>query len=230
MPKRSKSSAQWLKQHFDDEWVKKARALGYRSRASFKLLEINDKEKLIKQGMRVLDLGAAPGGWSQVAIKLVGRSGQVIATDILPIDALPHVNFIQGDFTDELVQAQISNIVGAGPCACPAEGNHGGLPLQVMEKTINLVLSDMAPNMSGIPSSDLPRAMALAELALEMALTCLSPQGSFLVKVFQGEGFPEFRQQLLKQFTRVKSYKPKASRAQSREVYLLAQGLYPKRI
>jgi len=223
VPKRSKSSAQWLRQHFDDPWVKKAQAMGYRSRASFKLIEIHEKEKLIKPGMRVLDLGAAPGGWSQVAVKLVGRHGQVIATDILPMDGIPNVIFIQGDFTDEKIQADISLAVGAGPVACPTEGNHGGLPLQT--KTIDLVLSDIAPNMSGIPSADLPRAMALAELALEMAVNCLSPKGSFLVKVFQGEGFPEFRQQVLQKFTRVKSYKPKASRPQSREVYLLAQGL-----
>ena len=224
MPKRSKSSAQWLRQHFDDPWVKKAQAMGYRSRASFKLIEIHEKEKLIKPGMRVLDLGAAPGGWSQVAVKLVGRHGQIIATDILPMDGIPNVIFIQGDFTDEKIQADISLAVGAPSSIEVSSGAASSAPTKNI-KTIDLVLSDIAPNMSGIPSADLPRAMALAELALEMAVNCLSPKGAFLVKVFQGEGFPEFRQQLLKQFTRVKSYKPKASRPQSREVYLLAQGL-----
>ncbi len=207
MPKRSKSSAQWLRQHFDDVWVKKAQAMGYRSRASFKLLEIHQKEKLIKQGMRVLDLGAAPGGWSQVVVPLVGRRGQVIATDILPMAVLPGVTFIQGDFSDEKVVQQIQSVMGSDA------------------KGMDLVLSDMAPNMSGIPSSDLPRAMALAELALELAVNCLAPQGSFLVKVFQGEGFTEFRQQVLKHFQRIKSHKPTSSRPQSREIYLLAQGL-----
>ncbi|MBU83230.1 23S rRNA (uridine(2552)-2'-O)-methyltransferase RlmE [Alcanivorax sp.] len=202
---RSKTSKAWLKEHFSDQWVAKAQAEGYRSRASFKLLEMHEKDCLFRPGMTVLDLGAAPGGWSQVAGRLMGSHGTVIASDILPMDALPDVTFIEGDFREDAVYEQILAALG--------------------DRKADLVMSDMAPNMSGNKGVDQPRAMYLAELALDMAERVLEPDGQFLVKVFQGEGFDEYRQMLLQRFDRVVSRKPAASRARSTEVYQLASGL-----
>ena len=202
---RSKTSKAWLKEHFSDQWVAKAQAEGYRSRASFKLLEMHEKDRLFRPGMTVLDLGAAPGGWSQVAGRLMGSHGTVIASDILPMDALPDVTFIEGDFREDAVYEQILAALG--------------------DRKADLVMSDMAPNMSGNKGVDQPRAMYLAELALDMAERVLEPDGQFLVKVFQGEGFDEYRQMLLQRFDRVVSRKPAASRARSPEVYQLASGL-----
>ena len=202
---RSKTSKAWLKEHFSDQWVAKAQAEGYRSRASFKLLEMHEKDRLFRPGMTVLDLGAAPGGWSQVAGRLMGSHGTVIASDILPMDALPDVTFIEGDFREDAVYEQILAALG--------------------DRKADLVMSDMAPNMSGNKGVDQPRAMYLAELALDMAERVLEPDGQFLVKVFQGEGFDEYRQMLLQRFDRVVSRKLAASRARSTEVYQLASGL-----
>jgi 23S rRNA (uridine2552-2'-O)-methyltransferase len=202
---RSKTSKAWLKEHFSDQWVAKAQAEGYRSRASFKLLEMNEKDRLFRPGMTVLDLGAAPGGWSQVAGQLMGSHGTVIASDILQMDALPDVTFIEGDFREDAVYEQILAALG--------------------DRKADLVMSDMAPNMSGNKGVDQPRAMYLAELALDMAERVLEPDGQFLVKVFQGEGFDEYRKMLLQRFHRVVSRKPAASRARSTEVYQLASGL-----
>jgi 23S rRNA (uridine2552-2'-O)-methyltransferase len=201
---RSKSSAGWLKEHFDDPYVKEAQKLGYRSRASFKLLEIQEKDKLIRPGMTVVDLGAAPGGWSQVAVNLVGHHGRVIASDILPMDVLAGVDFVQGDFTEEAVLQQILACLG--------------------DRKADLVISDMAPNMSGMNAVDQPRAMYLIELAAEMAGQVLKPDGVFLTKVFHGEGFDELLRQMKGQYSKVSTRKPQASRARSREVYLLAKG------
>ena len=198
---RSKSSQRWLREHFDDQWVAKAQAEGYRSRASFKLLEIHEKDKLFRPGMRVLDLGAAPGGWSQVAARMVGSRGTVVASDILAMDAIPDVSFVQGDFREQDVYEQIIALLG--------------------ERKVDLVMSDMARNMSGNKAVDLPRAMFLAELALDMAVNVLQPRGMFLVKVFQGEGFDEYRRSLQGAFQRVVSRKPAASRPRSTEVYQL---------
>lgn len=202
---KSKSSQRWLKEHFDDHWVARAQAEGYRSRASFKLLEIHEKDKLFRPGMTVLDLGAAPGGWSQVAGRLVGSRGTVVASDILAMDAIPDVTFVQGDFREQAVYEQIL-------------GHLNG-------RKVDLVLSDMAPNMSGNKAVDLPRSMYLAELALDMALNVLEPRGAFLVKVFHGEGFDQYRKALQGHFQRVVSRKPAASRPRSTEVYQLGSHL-----
>ena len=201
---RTKSSKRWLKEHFDDPYVKLAQAAGYRSRAVFKLREIQEKDSILVQGMKVVDLGAAPGGWSQYAAPIVGQKGTVIATDILPMDSIAGVSFIQGDFQEQSVlDAVIRTLDGA---------------------EVDLVMSDMAPNTSGITSVDQPRAMYLAELALEFARNTLSPEGDFLVKVFQGAGFDEYFRELKGSFAKVLTRKPKASRNRSREVYLLARG------
>ena len=199
---RSKSSKQWLKEHFDDAYVKRSQEEGYRSRAVYKLLEIQDKEGIIKAGMTVVDLGAAPGGWSQVVADLVGGQGNVIASDILPMEGLAGVEFLQGDFTEDAVFKQLLSML-------PEEG-------------ADLVLSDMAPNMSGMRDIDQPRAIHLAELALDMARSILKPGAYFLVKTFQGAGFEEFQRETEQSFKSVKARKPKASRARSREIYLLA--------
>lgn len=201
---RSRSSGRWLKEHFDDPYVKEAQKLGYRSRASFKLLEIQEKDRLIRPGMTVVDLGSAPGGWSQVAVALVGHHGRVVASDILPMDTLAGVDFVLGDFTEDSVLAQILAALG--------------------EQKADLVISDMAPNMSGMAGVDQPRAMYLVELASEMAAQVLRPNGAFLAKVFHGEGFDELLKQLKNCYRTVSARKPKASRSRSREVYLLAQG------
>ncbi|WP_027858302.1 23S rRNA (uridine(2552)-2'-O)-methyltransferase RlmE [Marinobacterium jannaschii] len=201
---KSKSSGRWMKEHFDDQYVKRSKEDGYRSRASYKLLELNDKDKLFRQGMTVCDLGAAPGGWSQIAAELVGDSGRVVASDILPMDPLPGVEFVQGDFTEEEVLNRVLQALGDEPA--------------------DLVISDMAPNMSGNSGVDQPAAMYLVELALDMAREVLKPGGSFLAKVFQGEGFDDYVRDMRGSFDKVITRKPDASRARSREVYLLGKG------
>ncbi|XGA79569.1 23S rRNA (uridine(2552)-2'-O)-methyltransferase RlmE [Halomonas sp. CH40] len=200
----SKTSASWMKEHFDDPYVKQSWQDGYRSRASYKLLAMDDKDKLFRPGMTIIDLGAAPGGWSQVAAERVGDKGVVIASDILEMDALAGVDFIQGDFTEEQVLNAILD--------------------RLQNRPVDLVMSDMAPNMSGMAAIDQPQAMYLVELALELARDTLSPGGRFLAKVFQGEGFDDYLKALRNDFQRVVTRKPDASRARSREVYLLAEG------
>lgn len=202
---RSKSSQQWLKEHFDDKYVKQAQHKGYRSRATFKLAEIDSKDKLLKPGKVVVDLGAAPGGWSDYALHRVGEQGKVIALDILPMTPLTGVDFIEGDFREDAVLEKLEQLVEGRP--------------------VDLVLSDMAPNLTGVDAIDQPGSMLLAELALDFALAHLSKKGDFLVKVFQGEGFDEFLKTMRGHFTKVVTRKPDASRARSREVYLLASGL-----
>jgi len=199
---RSKTSKKWLKDHFDDVYVKKSKEEGYRSRASYKLLEIQRRDMLFKSGMTVLDLGAAPGGWSQVAAELVGERGRVLASDILPMDSIANVEFVQGNFAERQVLDELLNRLSGARA--------------------DLVISDMAPNMSGIKDIDQPQVMYLAELALDMTKSVLKPGAYFLVKVFQGEGFESFRQELRKNFDTVKTRKPKASRPKSHEIYLLA--------
>ena len=201
---RSKSSGRWLKEHFDDPYVMKARKEGYRSRASYKLIELDDKDRLIRPGMRIVDLGAAPGGWSQVAAKRTGSKGFVLASDILPMDSYEDVSFIQGDFTEETVFRQILEALDKQPA--------------------DLVISDMAPNMSGVKDIDQARGMYLAELSLDMALRVLKPKGAYVSKVFHGQGFDEFVKQCRAEFDRVVVRKPEASRPRSPEVYLVATG------
>jgi 23S rRNA (uridine2552-2'-O)-methyltransferase len=200
----SKSSKSWLREHEDDVWVKRAREEGYRSRAAFKLLEINQKDRLLKPGMVVVDLGAAPGGWCQVAASRVKPGGILLASDILPMDPLPDVTFIQGDFTEDACFQEILDALGGRP--------------------VDLVISDMAPNLSGMSDIDQPRAMYLLELAVDFARKTLKPGGNLLMKVFQGEGYQELMQDLKSSFEQVLTRKPEASRARSREVYLLAKG------
>ena len=202
---KTSSSVLWMNEHSKDEFVKKAKKEGYRSRAAYKLLEIIDKDQIIKPGFKVLDLGAAPGGWSQVAIKIVGKKGQVIATDILPIESIVNVEFLQGDFTEEKLYEKLLSLT--------------------KEQKINVVLSDMAPNMSGQISIDQPKSIYLAELALDMATKVLSHNGHFVVKIFQGDGFDIFIQNTRKKFKKVVIRKPKASRPRSKEVYLIASQL-----
>ena len=199
------SSRRWMHEHLSDEFVKKAQKEGYRSRAVYKLLEIVEKKTIIRNGDKVLDLGAAPGGWSQVAAKLVGSQGKVIASDILPIELIDGVDFLQGDFTEQSV--------------------YDDLLVMTDGAKVDVVLSDMAPNMSGQLSVDQPKSMYLAELAIEMAIKTLNPGGSFVVKVFQGDGFDVFVQNAKKAFKKVSVIKPKASRPRSKEVYLLASQL-----
>ena len=198
---RSKSSRRWLAEHFDDQYVKMAQQQGFRARAAFKLIELDEKYRILRKGMRVVDLGSAPGSWAQVVQRALGDSGKVIALDILPVDPVQDVTFIQGDFTEDE-------------------------PLALLEETLNgqnvdLVLSDMAPNMSGMGAVDQPRAMYLAELALAFAEKWLEPGGSFVVKVFHGEGFDDFVKQCRSLFEKVQIRKPSASRPRSREVYIL---------
>jgi len=202
--KRTKSSDAWMKEHFDDHYVKLSQKMGYRSRASFKLLEIQEKDRLIKPGMTIVDLGSAPGGWTQVAVELVGDNGRVIASDILPMDPIAGVDFVQGDFTEEAVLEKILNLMGGAQA--------------------DLVISDMAPNMSGMADVDQPRAMYLVELALDLARQTLKPGGAFVAKVFQGEGFEEYIRDMKDSFNRVVTRKPKASRPRSKEVYQVGTG------
>lgn len=201
---RSKSSNRWLDEHFKDPYVKQSQKDGYRSRASYKLIELDKKDKLLKSGMSVVDLGSAPGGWSQVAAERVGDKGMVLASDILPMDGIAGVEFIQGDFTEESVLEQLLVALG--------------------EQKADLVISDMAPNMSGMNAVDQPAAIYLVELALDMARQVLKPGGHFVAKVFHGEGFDPLLQDARDAFTKVTVRKPDASRARSREVYLVARG------
>ena len=199
------SSRRWMHEHLNDEYVKKAQKEGYRCRAVYKLLEIIEKKHIISKGDTVLDLGAAPGGWSQVAVKITGKSGLVIASDILPIEEINGVNFIQGDFTEQSVYDVLMNLIKGS--------------------SIDIVLSDMAPNMSGQLSVDQPKSMYLADLAIDFALKILSRNGHFIVKVFQGDGFDEYVKKSRSIFRKVSIIKPKASRPRSKEVYLLASQL-----
>lgn len=201
---RSKSSNRWLSEHVSDPYVKKAQVDGYRSRAAYKLIELNEKDQLIRPGHIVMDLGSAPGGWSQVAGPWVGDRGRIIATDILPMDVLENTDFIQGDFTDETVFMQILDVLG--------------------DRRADVVISDMAPNISGVNAADQAASIYLVELALDMALQVLKPKGSFVAKVFQGEGYDEYLKQVREVFDKVLIRKPDASRARSREVYLVAKG------
>ncbi len=200
---KSKSSRRWLDRHHSDEYVKKASQEGYRSRAAYKLLEIQEKDRILQPGMRVVDLGAAPGGWSQVARQLTGKQGQVIALDILPMDPLPGVWFIQGDFREGETLERLRELLQNQP--------------------VDLVISDMAPNVSGMKAVDQPRAMYLCDLALDLAREVLKPGGELVVKVFQGEGFDQYLRDLRGAFAKVTTRKPKASRPRSREVYLVAR-------
>jgi 23S rRNA (uridine2552-2'-O)-methyltransferase len=201
---RSKSSRRWLEEHVNDPYVKQAQKDGYRSRSSYKLIELNDKDKLIRPGMLIMDLGSAPGGWSQVAGRLVGDKGRVLATDILPMDSLENVDFIKGDFTEEAVFQQIlDHLAGNRP---------------------DLVICDIAPNISGVDAADQATSMYLVELALDMVRQVLKPKGNFVVKVFQGEGSDLFLKDLRTSFEKVAIRKPGASRPRSREVYMVAKG------
>lgn len=201
---RSASSKRWLKEHFDDHYVQKAKKQGLRSRAAFKIEEIQEKDRLIRKGMTVVDLGAAPGGWSQFAAELVGDDGQVIACDLLPMDSIAGVDFLQGDFRDEdVLNALLNRIEG---------------------KNVDVIMSDMAPNMSGNGTVDQARAMYLVELALDMCRQTLKKEGALVIKVFQGAGFDEYFRELKQAFKVVKTRKPDSSRARSREVYLVATG------
>jgi 23S rRNA (uridine2552-2'-O)-methyltransferase len=201
---RSKTSKQWMDEHVNDPYVKQAKIDGYRSRASYKLIEINDKDKLFRAGSVVIDLGAAPGGWSQIAAPVVGGQGRVIASDILPMDGIGGVTFIQGDFTDEAVYDQIVN--------------------ELNSDKVDAVLSDMSPNLSGVNTTDQYASIYLAELALDMARKVLKPSGSFCAKVFQGVGYEEYVKDLRHSFDKVIIRKPAASRSRSREVYVVGKG------
>lgn len=203
MAKRSKSSKRWLAEHFSDEYVLRAQREGLRSRAAYKLDEIDQRDRLLRPGVNVLDLGAAPGGWSELAAKKLQGRGRVLATDILEMEPLPGVEFVQGDFTQDAVLAEIRRRLGDDP--------------------VDLVLSDMAPNMSGVDDVDQARAVHLAELALDLARQVLRPGGDLLVKVFQGAGYEEFVKATRAEFGTVAVRKPKASRSRSNEVYLLAR-------
>lgn len=201
----SKSSRRWLKEHFSDTYVKQAQQAGYRSRAVYKLLEMHERYHLFKPGMTVIDLGAAPGGWSQLVVKLVKPSGKVIALDLLPIEPIEGVDFIQGDFADEAIMPILFQ--------------------RLATSTADWVISDMAPNISGNESIDIPRSMYLAELTLDFALKVLNSSGGLLLKVFQGEGFDALLSEIRKNFKEVAIRKPKASRGRSREIYILARSL-----
>ncbi len=201
---RSKSSASWLREHFDDPYVQRAKQEGFRSRAVYKLREIQEKDRILRPGMTVMDLGAAPGGWSQLASRYVTGKGRVVAVDMLPMEPLPDVTFIQGDFCDQAVYEQLLELLG--------------------ERSVDLVMSDMAPNISGVKAIDQPRAIHLVELALDFSRNVLISGGDFLVKAFQGEGFDAVLRELRGTFRKVLVRKPGASRSRSREVYLLARG------
>jgi 23S rRNA (uridine2552-2'-O)-methyltransferase len=204
MTKRTKSSVRWLAEHAADPYVKRAHEEGWRSRAAFKIEEIQRSDRLLRPGMTVIDLGAAPGGWSQYVARLLEGKGRIIAMDILDMPAIPGVEFLQGDFNDEAVLEQLMALVGANK--------------------VDLVLSDMAPNMMGIADVDHDRSMQLVELAVDFAGRTLRPGGDFLGKVFQGRGFQPLIKQLRERFETVKLRKPKASRSRSAEVYVLARG------
>jgi len=201
---RSKSSSEWLKEHHDDKYVNQSKQDGYRSRACYKLIEIQEKDNLIKPGMTVVDLGSAPGGWSQVAVKYVGDHGRVLASDILHMDAIAGVHFIKGDFTEDAVYQSLLDYLG--------------------NDKADLVISDMAPNMSGMAAIDQPKSMYLIELAFEMAQNTLKPNGAFVAKIFHGEGFDDYIKTLRQQFKKVVIRKPDSSRARSKETYVIATG------
>lgn len=203
MVTRTKSSSRWLKEHFDDTYVKQSRIDGYRSRAAYKLLEINEKDKLFRKNMCVVDLGSAPGSWSQIAEKLVGPSGKIVAVDLLSMGGLGGVDFIQGDFRDEAIQQQIRDTL---------EG-----------RGVDLVMSDMAPNTTGNRHIDIPRAMGLVEEVVVFASEVLNPGGDLLMKLFQGSGFEELIKQVRTGFEKVFIRKPGASRSRSNECFLLAK-------
>ena len=201
---RSKSSSTWLQRHVSDPFVKKAQLDGYRSRSAYKLIELNEKDRLIRPGMRIMDLGSAPGGWSQVAGKLVGAKGRVLATDILHMEPIKNVDFIQGDFTDEAVVAQLLEWLGGGK--------------------FDLIVSDIAPNITGIDSADQASSMYFLELALDTVRKTLKPGATFVAKMFQGAGSDQYLKELRKSFEKVLIRKPEASRKESREVYIVAKG------
>jgi len=201
---KSKSSKGWLKEHFDDEYVRRSQQDGYRSRAIYKLIEIDKKDRLIKPGMTIIDLGAAPGGWSEYCIKKLGKNGTVVALDILPMEPIDEVTIIEGDFREDAVFEELMSVMN--------------------NERADLVISDMAPNISGMESVDMPRAYHLCELALDLARQVLKPGGGLLVKLFQGEGFEAYNKELKTSFSKVVMRKPKASRARSREIYVLATG------
>lgn len=202
--RRGKSSRAWMRQHVTDPYVKRAQVAGYRSRAAYKLREIAARDRLLRPGMTVVDIGAAPGGWSQVVASALAPGGRVIAVDVLDMPALPGVTFIRGDFREAATLAGLEHVLAGRP--------------------VDLVLSDLAPNISGIANADQARAVALAELALDFAVKHLKPQGNFLVKIFQGAGFEAFVKAMRDQFRQVLVRKPEASRSRSREVYLLGKG------
>ena len=202
--KRSKSSKRWLHEHFDDVYVKKAQAEGYRSRAVYKLQEVDEKEQLLKPGMTVVDLGAAPGGWTQYVTERLQGKGKIFALDILPMDSLPDVQVILGDFREDDVLQQLLNLIP--------------------ERSVDLLLSDMAPNMSGTAAIDIPRSMYLVTLAFDFAEKMLKPGGSMLIKMFHGAGFDDLVKQAKSSFAKVVIRKTAASRARSKETYLLAKG------
>lgn len=203
------SSRRWLKEHFTDPYVKAAQKAGYRSRAVYKLEEINIRDRLLRPGLTVVDLGAAPGGWSQLAVKLIKPKGRLIAVDLLPIEPIEGVEIIQGDFTDEAIVNAILQKLSGDPA----------------ERSVDVVMSDMAPNTSGVQSVDVNRSVYLCELALEFALRVLKPEGVFLFKIFQGEGFDALFAEIKRTFKTVAIRKPKASRGRSRELYVLARNL-----
>lgn len=202
---RSKTSKAWMQEHVNDPYVRKAQAEGMRSRAAYKLQQLAERDKLLKPGMTVVDLGAAPGGWSQVAGRVVGDTGRVVAVDLLDMTAVAGVTFIRGDFGEDAVLAEVERAIGGGG--------------------VDLVLSDMAPNISGVASVDQARSVGLAELALDFAVNHLKPQGNFLVKVFQGSGFEALVADIRRRFVQVMIRKPEASRSRSSEVYVVAKGL-----
>jgi 23S rRNA (uridine2552-2'-O)-methyltransferase len=201
---RSKSSASWLSRHLSDPFVKQAQKDGYRSRSAYKLLELNESDHLLRQGMRVMDLGSTPGGWSQVASKVIGGKGRILATDILPMDSLPNVDFIQGDFTDEAIVEQLLAWLDGG--------------------RFDLIMSDIAPNLSGISIADQAKSIYFLELALDTVRRTLKPGATFVAKMFQGSGSDQYLKELRTHFSKVSIRKPAASRKESREVYLVAKG------
>jgi len=205
--KKHKSNRRWLDEHFNDPYVKQAQKQGYRSRAVYKLIEINERDRLLRPGMTIVDLGAAPGGWSQYAAQMKGKSGRVVATDILAIDPLEGVEFVHGDFREDVVFQDLLARIG--------------------DRGADLVISDMAPNISGMGAVDQPRAMYLVDLAVDLARNVLAQEGDLLMKVFQGEGFDELIRDLRTHFRKVQVRKPKASRPRSREVYVLSRGYMP---
>jgi len=202
--KKNKTSRAWVHDHINDPYVQRAQAEGYRARAAYKLLEIDERDKLLRPGMLVVDLGSAPGSWSQVAIRRLAGRGRVVALDILPMEPVAGVEFLQGDFSDDAVLAAFEKLVGDAP--------------------VGLVMSDMAPNLSGVALTDQARGIHLAELAMAFARDKLAPDGRFVVKLFQGSGFMEFRKAMEQAFAKVEVRKPKSSRDRSAEVYLLGIG------